>query len=481
MAAGGFLVYVFFYKAPDERVLPMVGPADDALVQRRTERFTWVDDGSPAWRFVLSDGRGDVLFEQVVRSPEATVPYGILAPSAAYVWTVFSANVAGGRIGDPVVRARFHTAGELTVDTWLGSLTLFPDRVSIGTQEMVDDIVVEVSYPGLFRVVLPDELVFQDGSRIYDGSGTVLLYMRFDQAAAHEDPADWASIQVWAGGVQAHLSVGTDARPGHRLLASAYTGFDPFSDTPSFSNFERSLFSRLTRGTCVGIAMAVKVFFEHVRFGIRTGDDVPSAESLARHLARRKKLDLAQASLRALSENHPEPVMAVMSALHYENLDPQVVTQTIRAVLSPQTGEAVSANLFSQLRGGRLPVLGGFRLKSRVLKIFARIGTYTMLDAGHAFLVYRGWRFEDCDVFAVYDPNFEYDPGLRWRTVLQIPRGSRPVYIAGPDPDPDMVRFLPMEPDLTSLVVSLSGEGVRERLDDAFEAFEELWRTTRRQ
>jgi hypothetical protein len=479
MAAGGFLVYVFFYKAPDERVQPVSGPPDDALVQRRGETFSWADDGSPAWRYVLTNGRGAVRFEQVARRPSVTLPYGVLHPSEHYVWTVFPASVEGNRIGDPIVRSRFHTAGELVVDTWLGPLTLFPARVSIGAREMTGDIVVEVSYPGLFRVNLPDELVFQDGTRVYDGDGTVLLYLRVDQAHASDDPAEWTSIQVWAGGATAHVSVGTDGRPGHRLLASAHTGFDPFSDTPSFSNFERTLFSRLTRGTCVGIAMAVKVFFEHVSFDVRTGDEVPTAESLARHLAARKKLALEAESFREVSERYPEPVMAVMSALHYENLDPQVITETIRAVLSPQSGEAVSANLFSQLRAGRLPVLGGFRLKSRVLKIFARIGTYTMLDSGHAFLIYRGWRFEDCDVFAVYDPNFAYEPGEQRRTLLQIPRGGRPVYVAGRDPDPSMVRFLPMAPDLASLVVSLGGEGVRERLLDAREAFDDLWRTRR--
>jgi len=480
-AGGGFLVYVFFYKAPDERVEAIVGPQDDALVQRRAERFSWPDDGAPAWRFFLSDGHGEVLFDQVAKLPEVVLPYGVLEPSTDYVWTVFPANLAGDRIGDPVIRSRFHTAGELTVDTWLGPLTLFPDRVSIGTHEMVGEIVVEVSYAELFRVVLPDELVFQDGSRTYDGAGTVLLYLRFDHSKAHDDPADWASIQVWAGGALAHLSVGTDFRPGHRLLASASTGFDLFADTPSFANFERSLFSRLTRGTCVGIATAVKVFFEHARFGVEGGVDEPTAEMLARTLASRRKLALSAPDFRALSDRQPDLVMSVMSALHYENLDPQVITQTIRAVLAPETGEAVAANLMSQLRGGRLPVLGGFRLKSRVLKFFARIGTYTILDTGHAFLVYRGWRFEDCDVFAVYDPNFEYDPGLRRRTLLVVFRNGRPVYLAGPDPDPGMVRFLPIQPDLAALVVSIGGEGLRERILDAGDALEELWRTTGRQ
>ncbi len=480
LAAGGFLIYVFFYKAPDEVVQVLAGPADDALVQRRSETFTWPDEGSPAWRFVLTDGRGHVLHDVVARRPEVKLPYGILEPSKDYVWTVFPASVEGDRTGDPLVRSRFHTAGELTVETWLGPLTLFPDRLSIGAREMVGDIVVEVSYPGLFRVTLPDELVFQDGSRMYDGQGTVLLYLRFDQAAAHDDPEEWASIQVGATNVLAHLSVGTDGREGHRLLASAATGFDPFADAPSFANFERSLFSRLTRGTCVGIAMAVKVFFEHARFGVEGGTDAPSAELLARTLARRSRLALSAASFRELSDRHPDTVMAVMTALHYENLDPQVITETIRAVLSPQTGEAVSANLFSQLRAGRLPVLGGFRLKSRVLKIFARIGTYTLLDSGHAFLVYRGWRFEDGDVFAVYDPNFEYEPGLRRRTMLLVPSGGRPVYVAGPDPDRSMVRFLPMEPDLAALVVSIGGEGVRQRILDVGEAFEDLWRASRR-
>jgi len=84
-------------------------------------------------------------------------------------------------------------------------------------------------------------------------------------------------------------------------------------------------------------------------------------------------------------------------------------------------------------------------------------------------------------VFAVYDPNFEYDPGLRRRTLLVVFRNGRPVYLAGPDPDPGMVRFLPIQPDLAALVVSIGGEGLRERILDAGDALEELWRTTGRQ
>jgi len=474
-----FLLYVFLFKVPDQSVEEHIYPPHGSLVQKRMEEFRWPDDGTTEWEFRIADGHGKVLFFTRIRTNRVTLPYTLLEPGTYYSWELFRIDEDGDADIDPVIDNRFRTARNATMATFWRPLHVFPDRVTIRPVEMIFGITVEISHQGPFSIMLPNELVFPDGEKAYESSGTVLLHLRWDFAHAAGRPEQWGKIVIRAGGAPKAIPVVPVMEQGCAFVREANLGFDPYTDTPSFANFSRSLFSRLTEGTCVGIVLVVKLFFERVAFGPGSGpraDRLSSIKLVEAMLTNRRLVVTSTADFRDLSDKRSDLIMDLMSELHYENLNPTNVTETIKAVLFENWAERTEQALWNLLAEGRLALVAGFRLRRKVLKTWKNLASFAVLDSGHSILAFRGWEFENASVFAVYDPNFEYAENYPRRTVLVFRKDSRPVYYVGGVPEQSLVRFLPVKTNRLFTALGVTVHGAKEKAREAGRAFSDLFK-----
>ena len=328
----------------------------------------------------------------------------------------------------------------------------------------------EVDYDGPWRLTLPRSLVFTDGERVLEGRGRMLVRFLFDQGRASVDTEEWGEVLVWAGGRETAVPVIPGSRTDAPYAGGEDPGFNPYRDTPSFANFERTLFSHLTKGTCVGIALVVKLFFEKVDFGNSSGipaDFLTATNVLDSVLTYSRVVVASSLDFRDLTSKQPDLVMDLMSALHLENLNPLNIRDTLRAVMLDDDSSGTLEHIWENLAAGRVPVIAGFRLKKRVWKTWNDIKTLAMLDSGHAFLVYRGWRFGSTSVFAVYDPNLEYLPETPRLTTLVFPPEGRPFYRVNDEIQQSLVRFLPLNSSGLFTFVAMIGQGARLNLQEA--------------
>ena len=249
------------------------------------------------------------------------------------------------------------------------------------------------------------------------------------------------------------------------------TQFDPYSDTPSFANFSGGGLAELTRGTCLGIVLAVKLFYEQVEYGEKPGIDADAltpggvAESM---MSGRPLVFRSSFGFRDLADKRTQFVTELMSTLHLENLNPMNWSQAVRTVLDADD-EDVEAVVCSDLKQGKLGVVAGFRLRTKVAKAGGDLYAFAVLDSGHAFLAYRGWRFEKATFLSVYDPNFEYLKSSPPLTLLLFEAGKSPAYFAAGDRDREMVRFMTVSHSqafaLAGLAAGSAGERIRALVD----------------
>lgn len=478
LVVGGLAVYVLLFKAPDNPPRRRIRPREGALVQERMQRFSWFPLEAFEYEFRLLDDKSNVIYFDRTRAKEVKLPYTLLEPGRNYSWCVHEIDAEGGMDPDPLLRRGFRTAPAVTTKTLWGALFAFPDPLTLGPGEMTSDLTLEISHRGPYKLKLPDELVFSDGEKEYEASGTILAHFRFDVARASAWPGYWKPMIIFAGGRVRKVPVVPLEDEWLGFAEAVDSGFDPYRDTPTFANFEESLFSRLTQGTCVGIALAVKLFYEKVKFGTDEGipADASSATSLLDGLLRGRKVHLeGSVDFRDLSTKRTDLVMEFMSLLHLENLNPANLTETIRAVLSKTEWKRTCHFIWRELRDGRLPVVAGFRIRRKLVKAAGEVGSFAMLDSGHAFLVYKGWKFGSTSVFAVYDPNFEYDPSRPRRTLLIFRSDEGGEYYVGAEVEATMVRFLPMRSSRILTLLSVMAQSAREKARDTGDAFETLY------
>jgi len=475
VAGAAFLAYVFFYRTPDET--PGLGfyPEDGALVQQRMETLEWPDDGASEWEARIHDESGSVVWFTRVKMPSVKLPYEVLQPSRHYGWSL---QAIGKDVGDGagMLVRRFRTPEMKRHETPAGEVTVFPAVLELSPRSMVGEVVLEVHHLGKLEVELPPELVFAGGLKSYDVSGPVLLHMRFDFARAARRVQDWGAVALKAGGVTVNVPV-SGGDPVVSFREGVDTGFDPYQDTPSFSNFTLSFFSELTQGTCLGISLAVKLFFESVDFGSRDGvpvDDLHLPQLLeAVANSRRLVMDSSQ-SFREMSEKDPGRVMELMEALHLENLNPLNITATVKAVVTEEDEDRLASLLWRELARGSLPVVAGFRLRRKLVKTGEDVNSFALLDSGHAMLVYRAWRFGEETVFAVYDPNYEYRADEPLRTALWVRPGHAATYHAGLKPDRAMTRFATVTSSKVFGLTSLMLQKMKDWAVSTGEAFSDL-------
>ena len=233
----------------------------------------------------------------------------------------------------------------------------------------------------------------------------------------------------------------------------------------------------------MGIALTVKLFFEHVEFGMTPGvtaDTLSPVMLLESMISRRPLVFRSSVNFRELSDNRSNLVTGLMGLLHLENLNPFNIKETVRAVLrDPQA--RVETHLWAELEGGRLPVVAGFRLRRKLVKTRRRVHSFAMMDSGHAFVVFKGWQFENASLFAVYDPNYEHPQDLPGRNALVLATGEKAAYYSGGSQDRELVRFMPLTSSQLYAFLAVTAEGLREGLRDVVESFSniktilELW------
>ena len=474
----GLTAYVLLFKAPDSPRRERIRPRDGALIQERMQLFSWPTLEAFEYEFRLLDGGQQVIYFERTRGKEARLPFRLLEPGSDYAWCVHEIDEEGWMDPDALLCRSFRTAPAVTTNTLFGPLFVFPDPLTLGPEEMLSEMTLEISHKGPYKMKLPAELVFADGDKEYEASGTILAHFRLDAARASAWPGFWKPIEIFAGGRTRRIPVRPLEDEWLSFTEAVDTGFDPYRDTPTFANFEKSLFSKLTQGTCVGIALAVKLFFEKVDFGVTEGEAAAStsANGLLKAVLTDEKVVMAgSVDFRDLSEKRTGLVMDFMSLLHFENLNPANLTETIRAVLSKTEWKRTSDFIWRELREGRLPVVAGFRIRRKMVKAAGEVGSFAMLDSGHAFLVYKGWRFGSQSVFAVYDPNFEYDPAKPRRTLLIFHSDEGGEYHIGGGVEETMVRFLPLRSSRILTLLSIIAQGTREKARDTGQAFETLY------
>ena len=475
LGLAAFYLYLLFVKPPDRPFAVALYPPEGALVQTRLLTLRWPAEDVPAWQVEVQDAAGMRVFHRQVHSTSVTLPYEALQPGRQYLWRLYPVDEAGDMAESPSVSRSFLMARALTVETSEGTLTVFPARLELTSDMLLSEASLEVSSPGPFAVALPDALVLPDGKRTSEDAGTVIFFPEFDFARAPLDPASWGTVTVIAGDTQVDIPVVPNDASLGRLVAAADSGLDLYRDTPYFGNFAAGMLGRLTRGTCVGVALAVRFFFEHVRYGDAEGvaADALSPAAVGQGLLSSTPLVFrSAASFRDLSEKRPELLMQVMSALHWENLNPLNVTETLKAALEREV-RLDEAWLMDTLERGRPAVISGFRLKARLVKLpEEEVESLTVMDSGHVLLAYRGWRFERASFYAVYDPNYQYDPASPHGTVLHSPRGGRMAYYPDAWPDATMVRFLPVRSSKAWGMISIGLQGARAEVERLLETIE---------
>ncbi len=480
----GLVVYVLFFATPDHAYQAQAWPPDQARIQALEPVFSWPETDAPEYLFELHGGGAPAppIWTHRTNQARVEIPYGLLEPNHSYRWLLYPVNGRGETYVEPSYDRRFRTPTRAHAETFWNPVEVYPARLSITPQEMLNRLSIEISHDGPWRASLPDALVFADGEKHLSGRGTTVLNFYFDQGRAPGDPGRWGPIKVWAGGRVLEVPLVPGTRPDESWYQGIDPGFNPYLDTPSFANFEGSLFSQLTQGTCVGIALVVKLFFERVEFGLNShgiiqGDFLTATRLLNSILTTSRISVRSSTDFRDLSSKQPDLVMGLMSALHFENLNPQHLRETLRALLGQTDDTEVERELWDALAHGKLPLVAGFRIRARVFKLRDSLGHFSVLDAGHAFIVYRGWRYGDATVFAVYDPNFEYRTDYPRRTTLVFFRDGPAVYFVGNEAQRDLVRFVPMETGRVFTFFAMMGHGAQKNLAEVRETLGDLFRS----
>lgn len=476
LLVGGFFAWVVLFLVPDEPPGARISPPDGAVVQRSRVTFIWPDDDTPAWRFALEDEAGQVTFTQTVKGDRVTLPYGVLAPGRQYRWDVFRVDENGRSWVYPSISRRFSTAGAVTTPGAVDPITLFPDRIVLTRENLTGGLAVEVKCRTRFTVKLPSELVFPDGDKEYTGMGSVILYPLFDLARADKDPRRWGFVRVETKETSLQAPLVPDSNSLGSFVASWDAGFDLYADTPSFANYSSTWLSSLTQGTCVGIVLVVKLFFERVRFGEQPGipaEHLSPLVVLQALVSQRPLVYRSSVDFRDLSRKDTRLITELMSMLHFENLNPLNLKETVFSVVQNRDSSAFDL-VQEELTAGALPVLAGFSLRKKVVKAPGGVRALAMLDSGHTFVVFKGWEFSSLSLYAVYDPNREYEPERPGRTMLVCPSGEEPRYYQGSRPDNDMVRFMPVASSRLFTFIAVAAEGVREAARSLWRSFEDL-------
>jgi len=473
----GFAAFLLLYNIGHEEV-PGSGdplaPEDQAFLRTLQPRLSWPDDGSYRWRVEVLERGGGVAWETSVSDNAAEIPEGVLRPGEGYRWIVSPLDRLGRVRTEPLVRRDFRVAPRLEA----GELRVFPGDLLMSREDWHLPHELHVTCPGGGWVALGNGLVLEQGEKGLEVQGERRLRVWFDWRLAPQDPAEWGAAEITCRGARIEVPVRLDPGLAATLESWSDSGMDVVLDTPSFSNFEAGVLTRLTGGTCTGIVLVVKFFFEQARFGAEAaGDEISKLEPITAlsALLDHRTLAVRQAwDFRHWSQVRPQELQDLMSLAHSDNINPLHLPGLLGSLVGLSGAPEIIGELAEEMEGGQVPLLARYHIRRNRISLFGGSGSFLGFNRGHVLLAVRLWRFRDLAVVLAYDPNHTYEPGASCVTVLHIPTVGDPVLFEDGRPEKGRFRYLVMTGGRSTVLLSAALQGLQERWRDLLETGRDL-------
>jgi len=326
------------------------------------------------------------------------IPEGLLEADRVYYWSV-SADLNGEP--SAVYAGRFSTATRLCDDV----ACVAPASLLLGPESLLNGAVIKVSVAvGHTATVLLPRTLTADGADGITVSGQTAIVVKpstrfgFEARSGHAASSSAGEIRVRHDRGELRVAVAADPSKLGAYVKAVKSGFDPVADTPIFTNFAGGVLSGITKGTCLGMVLAVKSHY------------MDCATCSGRAICSCMRL-----RLRSLVE--PDSLRSEMNYMHLANLDPQNWSVALASVVGAGDGIDVVAEIVEELKEGA-PVVVALVSPGRG----GRDGNAAQL--GHAVLVYEALEFEDYYLFQAYDPDDAYETGSAQRAFLLARKGS---------------------------------------------------------
>ncbi|MFH1532095.1 MAG: hypothetical protein ABIK09_15325 [Pseudomonadota bacterium] len=481
VAAGAFvLLLVTFFLVfnighwGDDPVLKAIRPPDQAFLRTLCPVLVWPDDGSYRWRVMVQEREGPVVFDQVTSLSELRIPDGNLRPGQSYRWEVYPLDRLGRQRVKPAVVRDFRLAPM----TRAGPLRVFPGAIVLYKEDWHEahDLVVEC--PGAGWVELGNALVLPDGAKGAAFEGQVRLEVLFDWRLAPMDPEEWGEVEVACSDRRIDVPVRFGPVLSTTLDSWSDSRMDLVLDTPSFANFESGVISSLTRGTCLGIALVVKFFYDQGRFG-EDAEGV-SIQGLSPLTAISLLLDKRTIAVphafnfRHWSRIRPKELQELMSLVHTDNINPLRLPKLLTSLLSLESNEDVAGDIAQELEQGHAALLARYHIQKRHARLFGETAAWLGFDRGHMVMALRIWRFRDLAVVLFYDPNRTYESGIRSSTILHLPYGGEPRIYEEGKLERGRFRYLVVSGGRATVLLSTALQGLQGQWRDLLETGKDL-------
>ena len=458
----------------DEPDSDVTRPADQAFLRTLGPILTWPDDGSYRWRVRIQERDGPVVFDEMTSLSKLEIPTGALRPGRSFRWTVHPLDRLGRQRLEPAVVRDFCVAPVIRA----GPLRVFPDAIVFYKEDWIRPHDLLVECPGAGWVELGNALVLPGGAKGVQFEGQVRLNPLFDWRLAPMDPEEWGDVEVACGLRRLTVPVRFGPVLSTTLEDWSDSRMDLVLDTPSFANFESSVISKLTKGTCLGIALVVKFFFDRARFGV--GAEGVSIEGLSPFTAISLLLDqrtvaVPQAfNFRHWSKIRPRELQELMSLVHTDNLNPLRLPKLVGTLLSLEDNADVAAEIADELEQGRAALLARYHISKRHGRFFGETTSWLGFDRGHLVLALRLWRFRGLAVILIYDPNLSYEPGASSSTVLYLPDSDESRLYEEGEPERGRFRYHVVPDGSATVLLSSTLQGLKDRWQDFLETGKDL-------
>ncbi len=451
-----------------------IRPADQAFLRTLQPVLAWPDDGSYRWQVTVQERDGRVVFEDTASLTTLRLPDDVLRPGKSYRWEVRPLDRLGRRRVDAAVVRDFRVAPM----TRKGPLRVFPGAIVFYEEDWqgAHDLVVECPMTGW--VELGNTLVLPDGAKSTSFEGRERLEVYFDWRLAPMDPEEWGELEVTCGGHHQRIPVRFGPVLSTTLDGWSDSQMDLVLDTPSFANFESGVISTLTQGTCLGIALVVKFFYDQGRFG--EGAPGVSIQGLSPWtavslLADNRTIAVPHAfNFRHWSRIRPKELQELMSLVHTDNINPLRLPKLIGTLLSIEGNADVAADISKELDQGRAALLARYHIRKRHARFFGESAAWLGFDRGHMVIALRIWRFRELAVVLFYDPNYSYESGIGASTVLYLPYDGEPRIYEEGEVERGRFRFLVVPGGRATVLLATALQGLQGRWNDLLETGRDL-------
>ncbi|MBM4356390.1 MAG: hypothetical protein FJ109_21785 [Deltaproteobacteria bacterium] len=364
-------------------------PSNGEPVADLTPTLRWPSDET-GWEVRIYRERSDHQWVWVAAVPAEAgrfeVPPGVLEPDSTYLWTVGDGGID---LGSVAFSGHFSTRQRVRS----GPLSVAPAAFRIGIETLLVGQELDVDAPAdaQVQVVLPDVLTV-GGQRKLLVSGSFTARVEVSNRFSTVDEARLAgglgSIEIRLGSHQVRVPVELDVSRLGMPERVVQTGFDPVMDTPGFANYTQGTLSQLTRGTCLGMVLAVR---EQFRECVRCT----------------RQPDCLCMRMRLRSLVQETRVREQMSFLHLANLEPRNWSVAVSTLSGAPDGERLARRLMDRL-GKRDPV------PVAIVSTERPDPARPEASLGHAVLAYGAIVLTDTVVVFTYDPD-------------DVPAGDQPI------------------------------------------------------